>query len=126
MGVGMVRLLIVEDQAIVSKGMQMRLDAEPDFLVLGETANSEKALELATSLCPDVVLIDVDMPQMDGIELANKLRLYCPQTSVIFLSMHDDLISCEKASRAGAAALIGKFLPTDALLASIRQYSKIN
>ena len=116
----MIRLLIVEDQAIVSKGMQMRLAAEPDFLVLGETASSEEALNLATSLCPDVVLIDMDMPQIDGVALATKLHFYCPQTSVIFLSMKDDMVTSERAAQAGVAALVGKFLPADTLLAQIR------
>ena len=122
----MIRLLIVADQAIVSKGMLMRLAAEPDFLVLAETSNSENALELATSLCPDVVLIDGDMPQVNGIELANHLHTFCPQTSVIFLSIRDDLITCERAAQAGAVALVGKFLPAETLLAQIRHYASIN
>ena len=121
----MIRLLIVEDQAIVSKGMQMRLAAEPDFLVLAETASSEEAVNLATSLCPDVVLIDLDMPQVDGVALAHKLHLFCPQTSVIFLSMRDDWVTSEQAAQAGVAALIGKYLPTDTLMTQIRQSGDI-
>jgi DNA-binding NarL/FixJ family response regulator len=122
----MIRLLIVEDQALVSKGMQMRLSVEPDFFVIGETANSEEALALATSLCPDVVLIDVDMPQVDGIELARKLNKYCPYSSVIFLSMQDDVITFEKAAEAGVVAVVGKFMPADTLMAQIRQTCRNN
>lgn len=122
----MIRLLIVEDQAIVSKGMQMRLAAEPDFLVLAETASSEEAVTLATSLCPDVVLIDMDMPEVDGVALANNLHFFCPQTSIIFLSMRDDLVTCEQAAQAGGTALVGKYLPTDTLLAQIRQSGSIH
>ena len=117
----MIRLLIVEDQAIVSKGIQMRLSAEPDLLVVAEASNSENTMELALSLSPDVVLIDVDMPGLDGIELACQLQTFCPQTSVIFLSMHDDWITNERAARAGVAALVGKYLPAETLLAQIRQ-----
>ena len=121
----MIRLLIVEDQAIVSKGMQMSLAAEPDFMVLGETASSDEALDLATSLCPDVVIIDMDMPQIDGVALANKLHLFCPQTSVIFLSMQDDFATNQRAAQAGVTALVGKFLPADTLMAQIRQSASI-
>ena len=121
----MIRLLIVENQGMVSKGMRMRLNAEPGFFVIGETSNSEEALELAKSLCPDVVLIDIDMPQVDEIELVNQLHRFCPQSPVIFLSMQDDSITCERAARAGVAALVGKFLPADTLMAQIRQSCSI-
>ncbi len=121
----MIRLLVIENQAIVSKGMLMRLDAEPDFHVVGGTASSEEALELAKSFHPDVVLIDIDLPQMDELELANKLRTFCPKSPIIFLSMQDDLITCERAARAGAAALVGKFLSADVLVTQIRQSMQI-
>ena len=121
----MIRLLVVENQAIVSKGMLMRLGAEPDFFVVGGTASSEEALELAKSLQPDVVLVDIDLPQMDEVELANQLRTFCPNSPIIFLSIQDDLITCERTARAGAAALVGKFLPADVLVTQIRHSCRI-
>lgn len=124
-GVGMIRLLIVEDQAVVSKGMQMRLAAEPDFFVIGESSDSDEALQMAKNLCPDVMLIDVDMPQLDGIGLAKKIQDFCPRTAVIFVSMRDDVIACKRASQAGAVALVGKFMPTDTLMAQIRMAGNI-
>jgi DNA-binding NarL/FixJ family response regulator len=92
--------------------------------VLGET-DSDQALQMALNLCPDVMLIDVDMPHMDGIGLAKKIHKFCPRTAVIFLSMRDDLITCERAAQAGAVALVGKFLSADTLMAQIRLYGSI-
>lgn len=121
----MIRLLIVEDQADVRKGLHMVLDAEPDLLVIGEASDGVAALDLATVLCPDIVLMDVDMPGMDGIATAIALRSAYPQASVIILSFHDDAQMREMAADAGAAAFVAKSRPTDALLTSIRQVSQM-
>src|SRR5512137_2901023 len=86
----MIRLLIVDDQPAVRRGLQMRLAVEPDLSVVGEAADGEAALALAQEVCPDVVLMDVEMPHMDGIAAANALRRICPDISVIMLSIHDD------------------------------------
>lgn len=120
----MIYLLIVADQPSVRKGLKMRLAAEIDFSVIGEASDSAVALELAQSLCPDIVLIDMDMPSMDGIALTSDLHRVCPQASVIVLSIQDDVSTCAQAQNAGAAAFIVKSMPGDVLLSTIRQFAQ--
>ena len=120
-GAEMIRLLIVDDQPAVRKGLHMRLAAESDLSVIGEAADGEAALDLAQSLCPDVVLMDVQMPRMDGIAAASALHALCPRASVIMLSIHDDARTRARAEDAGAAGFVAKSMPPDMLLATIRQ-----
>jgi DNA-binding NarL/FixJ family response regulator len=120
-GATMIRLLIVEDQPGVRKGLQMRLDAEADLLVIGEASDGEAAVNLVSSLCPDVVLMDVEMPRMDGIATTGALLLVRPQTAVIMLSLHDDVLTQARAKDAGAAAFVAKSMSADTLLRTIRQ-----
>ncbi|MCU0502947.1 MAG: response regulator transcription factor, partial [Anaerolineae bacterium] len=84
----------------------MRLSAEPDFSVIGEASDGEAALALAGGLCPDVVVMDVEMPYLDGIATTRALRLVCPSAEVIVLSLHDDEITRAHAKKAGAAAFV--------------------
>jgi len=117
----MIRLLIVEDQPAVRKGLLMRLAAEADLLVVGEASDGEAALDLAVCHCPDVVLIDIEMPGMDGIATASAFHSIYPRASVIILSMHDDALTRSRAEEAGAAAFVSKAMPADTLLTTIRQ-----
>lgn len=117
----MIRLLIVADQPAMRKGLHMRLAAEPDLSVIGEALDCEAALNLTTSLCPDIVLIDADMPRDQGIATAEALHQVCPQARVIILSIHDDAQLCQRAQEAYAAAFVTKSLPAETLLTTIRQ-----
>ena len=123
-GAEMIRLLIVGDQPGVRKGLLMRLAAEADFDVIGEAADGQTALRLATVLCPDVVLLDVDMPSLDGLVTASELRSLCPYVSIIMLSFQDDVLTRSLAEQAGAAAFVAKCLPAAILLSAIRQVSQ--
>ena len=117
----MIRLLIVDDHLAVRQGLRMRLGAEPDLEVVGEAADGEVALSSAQALCPDVVLMDVEMPHMDGIAATGTMRKLCPSAAVIVLSMYDDARTRAQAHNAGAVAFVAKSLPTDILLTTIRQ-----
>ncbi len=99
----------------------MLLAGEPDLCVLGEAADGVTALDLAARLQPDIVLLDVDMPRLDGIATARSLRWLCPQTGIILLSIHDDARTQENAAEAGAAAFVAKSMPATTLLTAIRQ-----
>lgn len=119
----MMRVLIVENLPAVRKGLQFLLSAEADLSLIGEAADGAAALDLAACLSPDLVLVDIDMPRMDGIVTARALRRICPQASVIILSFHDDACTRSLAEEAGAAAFVAKSMPAHTLLTTIRQVS---
>jgi DNA-binding NarL/FixJ family response regulator len=120
-GAEKIQLLIVGEQPAVRKGLHMRLAAESDICVMGEAATCQSALEMAKAMCPDVVLIDVEMPRMNSLAMADALRSICRQAAVIILSIHDDSAARARAEAAGAAAFVAKSMPADTLLAAIRQ-----
>jgi len=117
----MIAVLLVDDERVIRKGLRMRLAAEPGIAVIGEASDGASALALARSLLPDVVVMDVEMPRMDGIAAAERLRHECPSTSVVLLSFSDDAQTQARAKAAGAAALIVKRSVNDKLMTAIRQ-----
>jgi DNA-binding NarL/FixJ family response regulator len=119
--VGMIRLVLVDDQPGVRQGLRMLLTLEPDMTVVGEASNGREALTLAQQLAPDVVLMDVEMPEMDGIEAAAMMRASTPQSAVVMLSIHDDVSTRARTHAAGATAFVNKSGAIEALVATIRQ-----
>ncbi len=117
----MIRVLLVDDQPAVRRGLLMRLHLEPDIQIVGEASTGREALHLAQSLAPDVMLMDVEMPEMDGIEATAALRLAASQSAVVILSIHDDAQTRGRAQAAGAVAFVEKRGATETLLAAIRQ-----
>jgi DNA-binding NarL/FixJ family response regulator len=117
----MIRLLLVDDQPAVRRGLEMRLVLEPDLLVVGEASNGKEALALGQILSPDVVLMDIEMPEMDGITATAALHTAVPQTAVIMLSIHDDATTRARAQAAGAVAFVEKRGTAEGLLVAIRQ-----
>lgn len=116
-----IRILIVDDQPAVRRGLRMRLAVEPDLDVVGEADNGEEAIVLAKWLRPDVVLMDIEMPRLDGIAATRRLCAAHPQCSVVVLSLHDSATNQERARAAGAVAFVPKQSGTDSLIAAIRQ-----
>jgi DNA-binding NarL/FixJ family response regulator len=117
----MIRVLLVDDQAVVRRALRGRFQLEPDLEVVGEASTGSEALVLAQTLTPDVVLMDIEMPEMDGIEATVALRRVVPQSVVVILSIYDDAQTRERAQVAGAVAFVEKRGATDALLSAIRQ-----
>ncbi len=115
------RLLLVDDEALVRRGLRMRLALEADIEIVGEADNGIAALERSASLQPDIVVMDVRMPQLDGISATTGIRAVCPDTAILLLTMHDDAGTRARATEAGAAALISKHLIDDELLPMIRR-----
>lgn len=100
----------------------MRLALESDIEIVGEASDGEEALVQVKILSPDVVLMDVAMPKMDGIAATKALRATAPSSVVIMLSIHDDVVTRTQAQVAGAAAFLSKNgSSTGILLAAIRQ-----
>ncbi|TCO30483.1 DNA-binding NarL/FixJ family response regulator [Kribbella steppae] len=114
-------VLIVDDQALVRAGFRMILEIEPDITVAGEAANGAQALELAAQLRPDIVLMDVRMPGMDGIEATRRLQADRPaQSRVVMLTTFDMDEYVFEALQAGASGFLLKDVQPELLVAGIR------
>lgn len=120
----MIKVLLVDDQPSVRQGLKMRLALEPDLTVAGEASNGVEALELTQSLSPDVVVMDVEMPEMDGITATERLHEVAPQVAVVMLSLHGDAATRARARAASAAAFVEKQGAVDILLAEIRRAAR--
>jgi len=117
----MIRVFLVDDQETVRQGLHMRLLLEPDITVVGEARNGREALSLAQVLHPDVILMDIEMPEMDGIMATSAIRAALPQSAIVILSIHDDRMTRMQAQMAGAVAFVEKRGKTETLLTAIRQ-----
>jgi len=120
----MIRLLLVDDQPAVLRGLGLRLALEPDMQIIGEASTGREALSMAQALSPDVVLMDVEMPEMDGIDATAALRATASTSAVVILSIHDDPQTRVRAQAAGAVAFVEKSGATDSLLVAIRQAAR--
>lgn len=117
----MTRLLVVDDQPAVRRGIKMRLQLEPDLEVVGEAGDGEGALRLVQQLRPDVVIMDCDMPCPDGLAAAGRVRDLSPETAVVCLTLHGDNATRARAQAVGAAAFVEKHEGERALLSAIRR-----
>lgn len=122
----MIKLLLVDDQPSVRMGLRMRLSLEADVTIVGEAGDGEAALSLAQTLQPDVIVMDVQMPRMDGIAATAALRSIVPATGVVLLSLYDDAATRARGQAAGALAFIQKQGTMDALLTAIREAKPLN
>jgi DNA-binding NarL/FixJ family response regulator len=116
----MIKVLLVDDQASVRMGLRMRLALEPDLEVVGEAEDGVQALVLAQNLCPDVVVMDVAMPNMDGVAATDCLHKQQARIAVVMLSIHDNAQVRAQARAAGAADFVVKGSP-EPLIQAIRQ-----
>ncbi len=114
-----VRLVIVDDHSLVRDGLRARLSVVPGLQVIGEAASGAEALRLAAADAPDLMLVDVGMRGMNGIELATALRERHPQVRVLMLSMYDNREYVLSAIRAGARGYVLKESPTEEIIAAI-------
>jgi DNA-binding NarL/FixJ family response regulator len=116
----LIRVLIADDHAVVRQGLRTFLDLQDDIEVVGEAADGEEAVEVALRLQPDVVLIDLVMPRLDGIEAIRRLRERLPSTRAIVLSSFIDDDKVFPAVRAGAAGYLLKDVQPQDLVEAIR------
>ncbi len=115
-----IRILLVDDQTMFRSGMRMLLSSQADFEVIGEAADGEEALQKCASLKPDVVLMDLRMPVLDGAAATRRLRLSQPNVRVIVLTTFDEDAAIFDGLRAGAIGYLLKDAPTDKLYEAIR------
>ncbi|MGN6610838.1 MAG: response regulator [Angustibacter sp.] len=116
----MTRILLVDDQELVRAGFRMILDLEPDFEVVGEAADGEECLRRVRELIPDVVLMDIRMPRLDGIEATSRLAHAPNPPKVLVLTTFDLDEYVYRAMRAGASGFLLKDVPRDQLVAGVR------
>lgn len=115
-----VRVLIADDQALMRTGFRLILQGEPEIEVVGEAADGEAAVDEARRLRPEVVLMDVRMPRVDGIEATRRLRREAPEVRVLILTTYDLDEYVYEALRAGAGGFLLKDAPPEQLIAGIK------
>jgi DNA-binding NarL/FixJ family response regulator len=116
----MIKILIVDDQDAVRKGLKMQLSLEADLLVVGEAENGRQALEMVLTIKPDVIILDLEMPVMDGLSTLEILRKEHPGIPVIMLSIHDCLDDRLRSKIEGANAFVVKSGDPSQLISEIR------
>jgi len=120
----MIRILLADDHSLVRQGFSMILGAEADMEVVGQAGNGREAIEMAEKLLPDLVIMDVTMPELNGIEATRRLAASLPRTRVLALSMHKDSAYVREILRAGARGYLLKDSGDADLLKAVRSVAK--
>ena len=116
-----INVLLVDDVTSVRRGLSTVLQLMDDLKIVGEAKNGLEAIHLAEQLKPDVILMDLAMPRLDGFEATRRIKAEHPEIGVIAFSIHDDVKTRERACAAGADAFIEKEAETQLLIEAIRE-----
>jgi two-component system response regulator NreC len=119
-----IRIILADDHPIVRQGFRLILAAQPDMEVVGEAADGRQAVELAENTKPDVLVMDVAMPGLNGIEATRRISRLAPRTRILALSMHKDSIYVREILRAGARGYLLKDSIDQDLLAAVRSLAR--
>ena len=119
-----IRILLADDHKMVRQGFRMILTSQPDMEVVGETGNGREAVELAKALNPDVVVMDVAMPELNGIEATRRIHEISPLIRVLALSVHRDSVYVRGIVKAGAEGYLLKESADEELLAGVRAVAR--
>ncbi len=120
----MIKLLLVDDQSLIRQGLTALLELEPDIEIVGQAENGDIALKILPELNPDVVLIDVRMPIMDGVATTREIKTHFPNVKVLVLTTFDDDEYVQSALQNGAMGYLLKDTPSEELAIAIRAVNK--
>ena len=115
-----IRMLLADDHTVMRKGLRLLLESQPGFQVVAEAATGREAVTLAEQHAPDVIVMDIAMPLLNGIEAARQIAAKLPQAAIVFLSMHSDESYVLRALKAGARAYLLKDSAENDLIEAVR------
>src|SRR5262245_61810029 len=116
----MIRILLVDDHELVRQGLRLLLDSQPDMTIVGEAGSGRLAVESARSLQPAVVVLDLSMPDGNGLDAAKQIAVVAPAAAIVALSRHDDDGYVQALLAAGARAYVLKQSASSELLKAVR------
>jgi two-component system response regulator NreC len=118
--VGMIKIILADDHHVVRKGLKALLSSESDFEVIGEAGDGLETVKIVEELQPDVLILDLMMAGINGLEVTRQLSKKCPETGIVILSMHSNEAYVLESLRCGAKAFILKESPPEELIGAIR------
>ena len=121
-----VRILIADDHEIFRRGLRSLLESHSHWQVCGEAANGREAIDRVRELRPDVVVLDVTMPEVNGLEAAKEIRKQMPESKVVILSQHEPAVMKQSALAAGAGAYVTKSEVSRELMIAIESITSSN
>lgn len=119
-----IKIILCDDQTLFREGLKDVLEDEKGFEIIGEAANGNEAVNLAKKLQPDIILMDIRLPQLDGISATRVIRKECPKTNVVILSSYEDEAHVLEAIQAGANGYLSKMLPAKELMNALHTFSQ--
>jgi two-component system response regulator DegU len=122
----MIRVLVVDDHRLVRQGLRALLASAPDIEVIGEARDGREAIDMATDQTPNIILMDVDMPRLSGLQATQAIRALDLESRIIILSMYSDEALVRQAMRNGARAYLLKSADRDELISTIRSVNEGN
>ncbi|MCG8634370.1 MAG: response regulator transcription factor [Desulfobacterales bacterium] len=117
----MIRVLLADDHSIVREGLRKVLEDDSEIRVIAEAPDGETAFDKALSESPDVAVIDISMPGMDGLEVTSRMSAYCPQIPILILTMHEEEQYVIRAIEAGAMGYVTKQSAPEQLVAAVKK-----
>ncbi len=118
------RILVVDDHAVVRRGVRATLEAHPGWKVVGEAANGRESIEEVKKLKPDLIVIDLTMPEMNGLDATRLILQIAPQTEVLIFTIHHSRRMAQEALEAGARGYVAKSDPPRDLVAAVEALSR--
>jgi two-component system response regulator NreC len=119
-----IRLILADDHAVVRSGLRMLLEAQPDIDIVAEVESGRQAVDEARKLRPDVILMDVQMPELNGIEATQQIKKLVPETAILALTMHEDDQYFFEMLHSGASGYVPKRAAPDELVTAIRTVAR--